>query len=292
MKPVVADPTVRFRHLVGDLRALADGELRDRAKDQIVAMLQRKRHKIEGEIADRFTAAADMDVDALLDRLRRMSTADAAEYFRRHQVLIELLDSSLRSAGRKLLVSDHEDEMVRVERGYGTDQERPEDYLESFGRFIRDHLNRIPALVVVTQRPRELTRQQLKELKIALDAEGYGELHLRSAWREWKNEDIAASIIGFIRQRALGEPLRSYAERVDAALGRILASGNWTRPQRMWLERIGKQMKIEVIVDHEALDRGEFKNRGGGFDRLDRVFGGRVEEVLEQLHHEVWKESA
>jgi len=56
-------------------------------------------------------------------------------------------------------------------------------------------MNDIPALLVVTQRPRELTRQQLKELKLLLDQAGYTERHLQTAWRETTNQDIAASVI-------------------------------------------------------------------------------------------------
>jgi type I restriction enzyme R subunit len=37
--------------------------------------------------------------------------------------------------------------------------------------------------MVVTTRPREPTRKQLRELKIVLDGAGYGELALRAAWR-------------------------------------------------------------------------------------------------------------
>jgi type I restriction enzyme R subunit len=70
----------------------------------------------------------------------------------------------------------------------------------------------------VTQRPRELTRQQLKELGLALDQAGYTEAALQTAWRETSNQDIAASILGFIRRAALGDPLVPYAERVDRAL--------------------------------------------------------------------------
>ncbi len=289
MKPVAADPKIGFRDLIGDLQALDDGELRQTALGQVVARLQRKRRRIEEELADDFTAAAGMEVGALLERLRRASPAEAAELFRRRPRLLELLDRAFPRGGRKILVSEHPDEVLRVERGYGPGQSRPEDYLESFGRFVRENLNRIPALVVVTQRPRDLTRQQLKELKLALDEEGYGELHLRAAWREWKNEDIAASIVGFIRQRALGEPLRPYAERVDGAVQGILAGREWTAVQRRWLERIGKQMKIEQVVDRAALDQGQFKSQGGGFTRFDRLFDGRMEEVLADLHEAVWK---
>jgi hypothetical protein len=53
----------------------------------------------------------------------------------------------------------------------------------------------------VTQRPRDLTRAQLKELRLLLDAAGFSETNLQVAWREMTNEDIAASIIGFIGRR-------------------------------------------------------------------------------------------
>ncbi|BCL38676.1 hypothetical protein NSMS1_51230 [Nostoc sp. MS1] len=149
-------------------------------------------------------------------------------------------------------------------------------------------MNKIPALVVVTQRPRELTRAQLKELRMLLDTAGYSETNLQTAWREMTNEDIAASIIGFIRQAALGDALIPYSERCDRALKTILASQPWTVPQRRWLERIGKQIKAETIVDRAALDRGEFKSQGGGFERLNKVFGGDLENIVIKLHESIW----
>jgi type I restriction enzyme, R subunit len=53
------------------------------------------------------------------------------------------------------------------------------------------------------QRPRELTREQLRQLRLELDAKGFTDAKLRRAWADAKNEDIAASIIGYLRQAAL-----------------------------------------------------------------------------------------
>ncbi|MDX9722726.1 MAG: type I restriction-modification enzyme R subunit C-terminal domain-containing protein [Myxococcota bacterium] len=80
-----------------------------------------------------------------------------------------------------------------------------------------------------------------------------------------------------------------YEQRVDRALAKILASQAWSTPQRQWLERIGKQMKAELVVDREALDRGEFRNQGG-FARLNKVFDGKLEQLLSTLHDELWKD--
>ena len=146
-------------------------------------------------------------------------------------------------------------------------------------------------MLVVTQKPRDLTRQQLKELKLALDEAGYNENKLRIAWREMTNQDIAASIMGFIRSLSLGSPLIPYEERVDKALHKIMSSRSWTAPQRKWLERIGYQLRAETIVDREALERGEFK-ASGGFSRIDKIFEGHLQEVLSEINARLWEDTA
>ena len=54
--------------------------------------------------------------------------------------------------------------------------------------------------------------------------------------------------------------------------------------------RIGQQVRTEVVVDREALDRGQFK-RHGGFARINKVFDGKLDAVLGDLHEEVWKDA-
>jgi len=70
----------------------------------------------------------------------------------------------------------------------------------------------------------------------------------------------------------------SYEQRVDRAIAKILASRAWTPPQRKWLERIAKQLKVETIMDREAFDKGEFKTQGGGFARINKAFKGQLED--------------
>ena len=66
-------------------------------------------------------------------------------------------------------------------RGYG-DGQKPEDFLDSFTAFVRGNINKIAALELVVQRPRDLTRAELKELRLALDAHGLFGANLRRAW--------------------------------------------------------------------------------------------------------------
>jgi type I restriction enzyme, R subunit len=69
---------------------------------------------------------------------------------------------------------------------------------------------------------------------------------------------------------------------------KIMGMRNWADQERKWLERIGKQLKVETIVDRESLDQGEFKTQGGGFQRLNKTFNGQLENILVQINEELW----
>ncbi len=184
-------------------------------------------------------------------------------------------------------ISHHPDAVVGVTRGYG-EAKKPEDFLDSFTAYVRDNINTIAALKLVVQRPRDMTRTDLKQLRMALDLKGYSEANLRRAWADAKNVDIAASIIGFVRQAALGDPLMPYGDRVRAAMQRVMASRAWNDPQKRWLRRIGEQVEKEIVVDREAIDREPFAV-DGGFARLNKVFDGALETVLSGINEEMWK---
>jgi len=290
MKPIVSDPQISFKQLVAELATIQDEDACQEILDQFIAKLQRKRRWIERRLKDEFETAVGVGPKELLDQLKAMDLEVASGFLQAQTGFIELLDRRVPSDSPQILISEHEDELMGVEVGYGAST-RPEDYLEEFERFIKEHMNDVPALRVVTQRPRDLTRQQLRELKLALDQAGYSEARLQTAWRNMTNQEIAASIIGFIRQRALGDPLIPYEERVDRAVQTILSSRPWTVPQRRWLERITKQIKQETIVDPDSFDRGAFKQQGG-FNRLNRVFDGKLQELLGDIHEEIWRVSA
>ena len=90
---------------------------------------------------------------------------------------------------------------------------------------------------------------------------------------------------------ALGDALVPYGQRVDRALTSILASRAWDVHQTKWLRRIAEQMKASTIVDQAALSDRPFLDVGG-FPRLNKIFDGQLEAVLEDLKDRVWKEGA
>jgi type I restriction enzyme, R subunit len=294
MKPVVVNPNISFTQLVEELGTVTEADAVESIVDQLLAKLQRKRRHLSESDCEQLEQLFGMPIQAVVQHLKQSDAAQVQQWFEQRKAIAQLLDR--KSGGTQpILISYHADELRSVERGYGVAESgaaygKPEDYLDSFKAFLQNNQNQIVALTIVVQRPRELTRQQLKELRLLLDSAGYSETTLRSAWRDATNEDIAASIIEFIRQAALGDALIPYGERVDRALKKILAKQPWTAPQRKWLERIGKQLKVEVIVDREALNQGEFQTQGGGFDRLNKLFNGQLAEILAEIGDRLWQE--
>jgi len=183
------------------------------------------------------------------------------------------------------LLAEHEDELKVREQSYGK-YEKPADYLESFNDFIKNQLNQSAALAVVVNKPKDLTREQLREIRLLLDQHGYSEAKLQSAWRNQTNQDIAASIIGYIRQAAIGEALIPFEQRVNLAMQKIYALHPWTQVQRKWLDRLAKQLSHEVVIDQQFVNR-VFATDGGA-KKLDAVLDQHLDNVLDTLADSIW----
>jgi type I restriction enzyme R subunit len=145
-------------------------------------------------------------------------------------------------------------------------------------------------MATVVNRPRDLTRAQLKELRLLLDGAGYSEAKLKAAWRNQSNQDIAAGLIAHIRQAALGEALLPFEQRVAQAMQRIYGQRAWTPVQRRWLERLAKQLRHELVIDHDFVNQA-FANDGGA-RQLDRLLGGQLEAVMGELASGLWSHAA
>ncbi|WP_253910183.1 type I restriction-modification enzyme R subunit C-terminal domain-containing protein [Vibrio aestuarianus] len=265
------------------------------AKNQFIAKLHvKRRHLTESQREDFETIVGQSPEDFIQD-LKSRPVDEVAQWFTKHPGLGELLDSKVTGGGNRppVIISDHDDEVANVTTGYG-DGQKPSDYLQAFSDFVNANSNRLIAIQTVVQKPWELTRKSLKELAIELEKNRFREQDLQVAWNEVKNEEIAARIIGFIRQAALGEPLIPFEQRVEKALETMLASQEWKTPQKKWLELIAKQMKATTIVDLPALDQGIFKQQQGGLKRANKLFEQPVEDVLLQFNkalfnQELWQ---
>ncbi|MGY3328920.1 type I restriction enzyme R subunit [Mesorhizobium sp. USDA 4775] len=291
MKPVVVNPSITFEQLVRELVDATEDAHRNTVREQLVVKLRRRLKKLSEEARQRFEAVAGETPEVMLRRLLADDAPALAAWLKDRSAVGPILDWQGDGDNPRFVpISHHADEVVAVTRGYG-EAAKPQDFLDSFSAFVRGNVNTIAALKLVVTRPRDLTRADLKELRLALDRNGYSEANLRRAWADATNEEIAASIIGFVRQAAIGDPLKPYADRVRAAMRIITANHQWTEPQKRWLKRIGEQIEKEVVVDREAIDKEPFI-ADGGFNRLNKVFGGGLATLLAEINEEMWKKTA
>jgi type I restriction enzyme R subunit len=292
MKPVVVNPKLTLTQLLEQFCQVTDPAHRSQLRDEILVKLQRTLAKLTPEAEGAYRNAAGEPVRTTVNRLRHEPLDAMANWIKGKLGIGPILD--WKPEGRKsipLPISEHSDQVVGFTTGYGATN-KPEDYLSSFEKFIRENVNKVAALQAVVQRPRDLTRDALKTLRMELDQQGFSEQALRTAWKQAKNQDIAATIVGFIRQAALGDPLLPWPHRVKMAINRILSRGTWSAPQRKWLERIGKAVAQVGVADRAVLDEEQFREETGGFTRLNRIFDGRLDTILGDINDELWSRSA
>jgi type I restriction enzyme R subunit len=283
--------TLTFEQLFEEFARVKEEKHREAVREQLLVKMRQRIKRLHEQARANYEAAAGETPEATLKRLAEQPTATTAAWIKQRSTLGKILDWNPDADGPVFIpISHHPDQVIAVTRGYGKGQ-KPADFLDSFTAFIKGNINKIAALKIVLQRPRDLTRAELKALRLALDGQGYSETNLRRAWSDAKNEDIAASIIGFVRQAALGDALTPLDVRVNGAMKRILARKPWTEVQRKWLKRIGEQLLREVVVDRASIDEEPFR-ADGGFQRLNKVFGGQLEAVLSDINEELWKKVA
>ncbi len=309
MKPLVKDPSISLEQLVSELTNPASldapgsqpdsshaHDVLDQLSQRVMRILRKASHKAESkptlkskldELEDTWGVAPDK----LHQHLHGLGPQQAAQFVRQHSQLLEQLATvnALLGSENYPVISTHTDELMVREQNYGANQ-KPADYLESFNDFIRNQLNQSVALGVVVNRPQDLTREQLREVRLLLDGHGYSEVNLQSAWRNQTNQEIAASIVGFIRRAALGEALLPFEQRVAKAMEKIYTLQQWTPVQRKWLERLAKQLVHEVVIDEKQI--GEAFRNDGGSTRLDKMLGGHLAVVLEEINGHLWTQAS
>lgn len=286
MKPVVVNPHATFGQLAQELPAI---DAPDRAKqhlEQMLAKLQRSKRRLTPEQEQTFAyAAGGMSPDALVRALRDQPLAESLDQVARLGTLWRFLDEA-RAPGQPVYVSEHADALLGVEVGYGTAR-RPEDYLENFTRFIQDNQNTITALRIVCTRPAELTRADLKDLLLVLAQQGYQPRALTTAWRQARNEDIAADVVSLIRTLALGSALEPHEARIRRAVNHVRGLQPWNKVQQRWLDRFEKQLLAETVLQVEDLDASPFAE-DGGFPRLNAIFDQQLPRIIQTINQQLY----
>ena len=289
MKPVTPKPSITFEDLASELKKSKNESSKDSIIEQIVSKINARKRRLKEENLKEFeTLSGGSNPEEFIKDLKsnRLKNPD---WFLRLEQLSKWLDR-VEEERKKMIISNHHDEIISVEQGYGK-YKKPDDYIEGFSKFVKDNINLIPALKIIAQKPRDLTRKELKEVRLLIENAGFKEQALQTAYKNRTSKDIAASLIGFIRVAAIGDALLPFNERLENAIVRLKSKHQFTPIQMKWIDRIKSQIEVENVVDKESLDSGAFK-LDGGFQKADRVFDGKIDVILHELNELIWSQAS
>ena len=284
MKPVAADPATTFEQLLDGLEVLDDQKQVQHQIEQIIAKLQRKKRHMDSRIKEHFISmTGGKDPTQFIADIQQCKPEDAKKRLLAYAELLGMLGQCKPNGGRPVVISDHEDELLEHSRGYGNGS-KPEDYLDAFADYVRSNLNEIAALNIVCTKPKELTREGLRSLRLTLDREGFTTQQLNTAISQMTNEEIAADIISLIRRYAIGSALISHEARIRRAVDKLKKAHGFSKQEMNWIARMEKYLMEESVLNVTVFDEdGRFKAQGG-FVKINKVFGNKLESIILELN--------
>lgn len=285
MQPVSADPKTTFAQLLDGLEVLEDEAHIKNAVAQIIAKLQRVKRRLTKEEVNEFKdLAAGLTVEGFIQKIESLPAAEARNTLLMEASLLEMLDDKHGHGGYTKVISDKQDKFLIRERGFGKNEQRPEDYIEAFEDFVKNNVNEIAALNIICTRPKELTHETLKSLRMALAQNGFTTQQLNTAVSEITSEEITADIISLVRRYAIGSPLVSHQARIRRAVDKLKKAHNFSRVELNWLSRIESYLLNESVMNVKVFDEDERFKTNGGYKRLNQIFRNNLEGIITELN--------
>lgn len=285
MKPVVSNPAATFDQLLEGLKTIEDQKQVENQINQIIAKLQRKKRNLDNTTLEHFASmTGGMTPEQFIADIKKRPVEDARNRLLANEELFALLQAHKLNGGKPVVISDKEDELISHTRGYGKNDQRPEDYLDAFSQYVTTNMNEIAALKIICTRPKDLTRASLKNLKLALDREGFTTQQLNTAISELTNEEMAADIISLIRRYAIGSALISHEARIRRAVDKLKKAHKFTKQELSWIARMEKYLMEESVLNVGVFDEDSRFKSNGGFAKINKVFANKLESIVLELN--------
>ena len=294
MKPVVSNPSVTFDELFSGYEKVTDEEHIKFINEQVIVKLQRLKRYMDESQTNYFVITSNYEsVEDFLKAVRKCKdeSEDACK-----ELLLRKKDAFgafklQKTDTRYIPVSNKEDSLIKVARGFGKGQE-PADYIESFSAYLKANRNKIEALEIVCARPADLTLADLRSLSAALDANGYNSIQLNTAIQQVTKEDCAADIITLVRRYAIGSPLVSHEERIHNAVKKLCKAHDFTAGEKKWIERIEKYLINESVLNAQTFDEYLAWRNQGGFSKVNKIFSNTLGSIIKELNTYLYEDKA
>lgn len=285
-------PTRTIKEIIEDVWANRDRDYNVRC---LVRRLQRIDKEMAGDARELFAAfgvaGGDLNQFAreLPGKLRR-DLAGTMKLLRddAFQDLLENYPRPTRSFVRADAYEDHVSSAWLVRDAAGKEY-KPEDYLEAFGRFVRDNPSKVHAIKILLNRPKDWNTEALNELKSKLTAapERFTVDALEKAHR-LRYDKALVDIISMVKHAAKAEePLLTADERVTRAFDRLTKGQTFTPRQGDWLTRIREHLIANLSIDEDDFENVPVLQNAGGWGNANKTFNGKLSSLLKTFNQAV-----
>lgn len=159
---------------------------------------------------------------------------------------------------------------------------KPQEYLDAFAAFVNENKEKIEAMKVVLERPKEWRTEVLKELRNELLKHHFPETSLKRAVQLVYKKHLP-DIISIIRNAARNEPLLDVDERVDKAIQKLFAGKTLTAEQSAWIQYIKEHLIQNLTLDKEDFEYSPVLERHGGWGKFRKLFS-EPETIIKEIN--------
>lgn len=166
--------------------------------------------------------------------------------------------------------------------------EKPEDYLDSFSKFVKENPDKILALKILLEKPKEWNPKVLNELREKLTERKFTEKDLLKA-HKIVNKVSLTELISMIKYAVnKNSPLFSPEERVRKAIVKVTEGKNFTYEQLEWLSLIQEHLVQNLSIDEEDFEYIPAFERKGGLKKAQRLFGTiKLRKLIEEINSNI-----
>lgn len=286
MKPVVKNVSHDVHYFIDQKHQFEVNDNFKQYQIDMTAAIDRKIKRMNDSKRKEFERLTEINsIDQWARDLPRLNNQEFLKEWKNFEQLDRLSTGS-----HKQYISNEPDEYLGIERGYGQGNSNPEDYIESFNKFIKENVNEIPALQIVATRPKYLTYDELKKIKLELEKKGFKENDLQTAWKSANQVQTTADIISFIRQAAVGSELVDHNVRIHNAMQKVYGMADWNMVQKSWLKKIENQLLSSTVLgpNAETAFSSNYFKRQGGYKQMRKIFSDNADQIIYVLNENLY----
>jgi type I restriction enzyme R subunit len=243
--------------------------------------------------------------DSNRDKARDQLVGQAANVF--NGELIELIDS-IRRDKEQTIVHDDLDSVTRAEWD-GDTTENAKTLTQEFADYLREHQNDIDALTIYFQTPARRAEVSYDMIKSLLEQlrQDRPKLAPQRVWQAYAHldgyhekggqgdnpvSDLTALVALIRRVTGLDNTLSTYNNTVRRNFQRWIlqhhsgAGKKFNEEQMAWLHMIRDHIISSFHLERDDLEMSPFDAKGG-MGKMYQLFGGRMDEVIEELNREL-----